>query len=81
MDEIDDLDFVLLTPAVVRAWKEEIAPRAARELATAGYTDSIPDEQGRVEADGSLTIFVALPGGVEVTMSVPAGQWAWKQAH
>lgn len=81
MEEIDDLDLVLLTPAVWRAWAFEVAPRAAALLAAAGYTGPIPDERGRVEADGSLTIYVALPGGGEVGMSVPSGQWAWKQAH
>ncbi len=77
-NKIDDLDLVLLTPAVVRAWVLEVVPRAMSLLAAAGVSpDSIPDERGRVEADGSLTIYVALPGGTEVSMSVPAGQWAW----
>jgi hypothetical protein len=81
VEEIDDLDLVLLTPAVVRAWSDEVAPRAARLLAAAGYRGPIPDERGRVEEDGTLTIYVALPGGGEVSMSVPAGQWAWINAH
>jgi len=79
--EIDDLDLVLLTPAVVREWTDEIAPRAAALLAASGYQGPIPDERGRVEEDGSLTIYVALPGGAEIGMSVLSLEWAWKQAH
>ena len=82
MKKIDDLDLVLLTPEVVRVWKFEVAPRAAAMCAAAGIKPTqIPDERGRVEEDGSLTIYVALPGGGEVGMSVPPDHWAWKQAH
>lgn len=79
VEEIDDLDLVLLTPAVVRAWVNEVVPRAVSLLIAAGMSpDSIPDERGRVETDGSLTIYVSLPGGGEVGMSVPPSQWTRK---
>lgn len=72
-----DLDLVLITPEVLRAWRDEVAPQAARLLIAAGYSGPIPDERGRVEADGSLTIFVTLAGHGEVGMSVPHDHWTW----
>lgn len=82
MEEIDDLDLVLLSPAAWRAWAYGVAPRAAEVAAALGLQpDQIPIERGRVEEDGSLTIYVVFPNGIEVNMSVPPDQWAWKQAH
>jgi len=74
-----DLAETLITPAAFRAYRE-FAERALVALAEAGITvdpKAIPDEQGRVEADGSLTIFVEIPNVGEVSMSIPKGQWAW----
>jgi hypothetical protein len=38
--------------------------------------ERIPDEQGRIEDDGNLTIFVALPDGREIALRVPREHWA-----
>ena len=78
-EKADCLDFVLITPTVFRVWMNEVVPHAVSELIARGANlDSIPDERGRVEEDGSLTIYVDLPGGIEVKMSVPPDQWDWK---
>ena len=76
-----NLDDVVLSPATVAAW-QEIAKRVARALAeiarVRGTTFAIPDERGRVNDDGSLTIFISVPGVItEAFMDVPAGEWAW----
>ena len=57
----------------------EVAKTIGPKLIASG-TDprDIPDEQGRVEDDGSLTIFVSLPDGGEVSMTVPKEQWTWR---
>jgi hypothetical protein len=80
--EIDDLDLVLISQAVWNKWVHEVAPKVAKLMARAHiHPNQVPEEQGRVEEDGSLTIFVRFPDGKEVGMRVPPGQWAWKQAN
>lgn len=39
------------------------------------------DERVRLNGDGSITIFVDIPGGVikETSMNVPKGQWRYKK--
>ena len=75
-----DLDEVALSSATVEAWKE-IAERVARGLAEIarmrGTTFAIPAERGRVEDDGTLTIYISIPGVTEASMTVPAGHWSW----
>jgi hypothetical protein len=39
----------------------------------------IPDESGRIEDDGSLTIFGALPDGSEASLTVLPGEWMRRQ--
>jgi hypothetical protein len=81
MNAIIDLADVLLSPATFHVWME-FTRRIATQLQWLGITDpnQIPDEHGRINADGSLTIFVTLPKG-EVSMVVPAGEWAYKSTH
>lgn len=78
---IIDLDDVLISAAVHDTWMA-FAERVTRAIGALGITDpnQIPDEQGRVNADGSLTIFIALPNG-EVSMVVPKEHWAYRQKH
>lgn len=80
-NSIIDLDDVLLSPVVFDAW-HEFARRIAEQLKLLGVSDpsQIPDEQGRVNDDGTLTIFVTLPNG-EVSMVVPKEHWAYKIKH
>lgn len=75
MAEPIDLDGILLTVETVKVYRE-FAQRVAQFLADKGVAPkSIPDEQARVEENGSLTVFVAIPNG-EISMSVPPEHWA-----
>ena len=77
--KVIDLAETLISPAAFHAYSD-FAKRIVLALAAGGLAvdpKKIPDEQGRVEKDGSLTVFVKLPNGVEVSMSVPKDHWAW----
>ena len=77
---IIDLDLVNISVNVYQAWKC-LARQAVKNLAARGILlrpEEIPDEQGRLETDGSLIVFVVLPNGEEVSLRVPPGQWAWR---
>lgn len=78
MNNAIDLDDVMLNPAVFDAWNE-FGKRIATQLQSLGVTDpnQIPDEQGHINTDGSLTIFVTLPNG-ELSMNVPSGHWSYR---
>ena len=77
------LDEVMLSTSAVTAW-HEMAARVAPALQQIGKmrreTLSIPDERVRVNDDGTLTIFVNVPGAINVSMDVPAGQWSHRQS-
>lgn len=78
MAQIIDLDQVNISSAVYQAW-QALAKHFAEIAVLLGIPpDKIPDEQGRIENDGSLTIFVELPNIGEVSLRVPPGQWAWR---
>ncbi|MEK9135175.1 MAG: hypothetical protein AAB451_02650 [Patescibacteria group bacterium] len=75
-----DLDQINITPDVWQAWQEK-ARQAVAELVSKGELvrpEEIPDEQARMEDDGSLTVFVVLPNNEEVSMRVPPDQWEWR---
>ena len=81
MSTMIDLDNVMLSEETVVAWSATVS-RIARAIITAGIEreEDIPLEQARIEDDGTLTIFIALPSDVgEVSMSVPAGHWTRRQ--
>lgn len=77
-----DLDEFMLSPSAVLAWGE-MARRVAQELSaiaqTRGQMLEIPDERARVNDNGSLTIYVKIPGVLDISMDVPADQWAYIQ--
>lgn len=74
-----DLDDIMLTPAVVAAYSE-LAKRIAIALQERiNDASSIPDERVRMNDDGTLTIFVNIPEVIDVSMDVPADQWAYRQ--
>lgn len=76
MAEIIDLDQINIAPAVYEAW-QELARKVGDLAVHLGISPAeIPDEQARVEDDGSLTIFVELPRFGEVSLSVPPAHWA-----
>ena len=81
--DIVDTDDVIPSLAAVAAWNE-VAKRAAVFCHTLRVPeDQLPEEQIRLNADGSLSIFVVVrtPSGGDVTfdMNVPVGEWEWKQ--
>lgn len=41
--------------------------------------EQIPNEEARLGADGSLEIFVRLPGGGELNLIIPSGHWRPKE--
>lgn len=71
-----DLDEVLLSENSVSAW-QMVCRREARRLRGIKPSE-IPDERARENADGSLTIFVPLPDGTEISMIIPVGEWSWR---
>jgi hypothetical protein len=82
--EIIDLDNVMLSAEAAAAW-HEMAGRmslALSQLQALGRNirpEEIPDEQGRIEKDGSLTIFVEIKNVLSISMPVPPDHWARKQ--
>lgn len=74
----DTLSRIGLAPAAIARWgtrAQEIA-REAREHGISSPED-VPDELAREEADGSLTIYITMPDGAELSMRVEPGEWAW----
>jgi hypothetical protein len=75
-----DLDSVLLSPATVEAW-HALARRIGETLKV--FADEgrellpIPDERARANDDGTLTIYVEIPGVVNISLDVPADQWSF----
>ena len=82
MAKIVDLDAIALSPAAVMAWAE-LAWKTAQGLEqiarNRGIELQIPDEQARENNDGTLTIFVKIPGIIDISLDVPADQWAYIQ--
>ncbi len=76
-----NLDEIMLSQNVVAAW-HEMAVRATLFIL---YTKRkkrevfIPDERARINDDGSLTIFVNIPGVIEISMRVPPDEWTYRQ--
>ena len=78
--QIADLALVNVGAAFYQAWNI-LARQAVKDMAARGEKfdpEEIPDEQGRLETDGSLTIFVVLPNGEEMSLRVPPDQWSWR---
>ncbi|OGG52472.1 hypothetical protein A2851_05550 [Candidatus Kaiserbacteria bacterium RIFCSPHIGHO2_01_FULL_53_29] len=75
-----DLDEIMFSRYATNAYLKFVE-QVGSALSAAGLMPrdpkNVPLEQGRLEADGTLTIFVELPTGIEVAMNVPKGHWAW----
>lgn len=76
-----NLDEVLLIPEVIAIWKKMCSHIVADMILAGNPLDpkQAPEEQARVEVDGSLTIFVVIPQVGELALRVPPGHWAWRQ--
>jgi hypothetical protein len=75
-----DLDEVMLSSAAGDAWQVlcnrlVVALEALRLVGRIIDASSVPDEQARIEDDGTLTIHVDIPDLMEVSLTVPVGQW------
>lgn len=81
-ENVVDLEYILLSREAYQAYSQ-LAQRVALALRELNIDPvRIPDEQGRVNEDGSLDIFVTLPDDKgEVSMNVPKGQWAWRSVQ
>lgn len=68
----------MLSPSIAERWSQQARAQAST-LRSHGvaHASHIPDEMARVEADGSLTLYVPLPDGTEISMRVAASDWAW----
>lgn len=78
MSQDVELDDVVLSSEAASAY-QEFATRVGTALAVAGVSASdIPDEQMRVEVDGSLVVYVTLPREQgEVSMTIPPEHWTF----
>ncbi len=77
MPEIIELDEVLVPAAAVQTWMRLVRKNAARLPACHRFLDplAIPGERARIEDDGSLTIFLPLAEGDEISLPIAARQW------
>lgn len=78
MSNEDTLSRVLLSKEAHERWLRE-AVKMAAQVANRGIlsVSDIPDEMARVEKDGSLTIYVPMPDGTELSMRCEPHEWAW----
>ena len=75
------LDKVLLSEAASRSWHNHASSPQVQVLLKDIKPSDIPDEDARLEADGSLTIFIILPTGVEIRMNISPSDWTWLTLH
>jgi len=69
---------VILSVAASRRWQAR-AVAFVDQAAAHGVHDpsDVGDKMARIEADGSLTIYLPLPDGTEVSMRVEPDEWVW----
>lgn len=76
---INTLDKVMLTEQAVSRWYAYIASNEVNQKLRGLNSKLIPDEDARINADGTLTIFVLLPDGDEVSLNLSASDWGYRQ--
>lgn len=80
-DLVIDIDEVLLTPRAYETWMAWAATIPERLYAATGRlpdSATIPDEAGMVHEDGSLEVFVDIPGYSRIGMVIPPEEWSWR---
>jgi hypothetical protein len=76
-----DLDEVLLSADAIMRW-QEIIKQAARSVAAMQIDPrTVTDEQAELLKDGTLKIFVVVSEDIEVSMTVPRDQWAYRMPN
>ncbi len=74
--KIIDLESVMISPLAYRNWMK-VADEAAQKVVRAGgKPEDVPIEQGQVNDDGTLTIFVEVAGH-RIEAVIPQGHWQW----
>lgn len=75
---MDILDRVLISQNVYRRWDEFVKTAALQHAAALSRLAYIPDEAARIEADGTLTIYLPVES-VEISMTIGKAEWAWRE--
>jgi hypothetical protein len=75
---IDDLGKVMLSVDAVQRWSD-MAGEVVEFMKKNGVTklSQIPDECGRIEDDGSFTLYIVAPNGKEFSMRIQPDEWAY----
>lgn len=75
---MDTLSRTLINQSAVDRWNA-MAPALLKQAQQHGCKtpSDIPDELARVEPDGTLTLYVVMPDGAELTMRIEPQEWAW----
>ena len=76
---INTLDKIMLTERAAKKWLSYISSTEVDRKIQGFNPKLIPDEDARINADGTLTIFVLLPNGDEVSMTLASNDWGYKQ--
>lgn len=69
------IDKIAISPSAVERWIK-IADEAVKKIASDTNPAQIPDEQIQEQKDGSLLMFVDLPGK-KISMKVYPDEWSW----
>lgn len=78
---IADLSRVALAERFLQRWIT-LVPQLVPEALKRGVrcAGDVPDECARIEDDGSLTVFVPMPDGSELSAKAAPDEWAWRVA-
>ena len=72
----DTLDRVMLSRSAYDRWNA-LAAEAVKTLPVATDLAAIPDERARAITGGRLLIWVDLPGGKKIQLTLEKEEWAW----
>ena len=80
--KIYDLEKISISLDVYGTWKNHVTKKVIEWYQKTGRLKNIklseiPDEQFRVLENGDGEIFLKMPDGVEITLSVPKEHWVW----
>lgn len=74
----DTLSRVVLAPNIAVRWQRKAVEFLNDAVAHGVYNPAdVGDEMARVEPDGSLSIYLPLPDGSELSTRVEPREWAW----
>jgi hypothetical protein len=69
------IDGVAFSQRAIDRWVDECEAIVRKLLAQGVALEDMPAEQGRENTDGSFTVFVVAPNGVELGIVIPPGDW------